>query len=198
MIRMAEESDPLSFEALVGDIIIMSRQVGPRAGEFAQSTHKKPDYHKYPSGKKVIKAICTDRIRCYTKNGKLIDDPVSRPRRDEVETLSITWVIQKNRKNGEIKWYTKDKINPRTCAVEAIINIIERAQSLGQDVDLPFAVYRNKNGQKQYITGNRLTKHIRKIAKKLYPHMSEDELGYFSCHSLRVWTCVLLSEAGKH
>ena len=196
IIRIAEESESLSFEAAVGDIVKMARQIGPRAAEFAQTTSKKPDYHKYPSGRRVIKALCANNIKCYTKKGKLIKTPVSN--RDLVEDLSVTWTIQKNRKNGEIKWYTRDHNNPKICIVDAIINMIQRAELLEQTNDLPFGVYKNKKGETSYITGNAITKYIRKIAKKLYPHMTEDELGYFSCHSFRVWACVLLSEAGKN
>ena len=196
IIKIGEESDPLAFEALAGDIVKMARQIGPRAAEFAQTTSKKPDHHKYPSGRKVIKALCTNNIKCYTKKGKLVCDPVQN--RGQVEDISVTWTIQKNRKNGEIKWYTRDRTNPKTCTVDAIINMIERAQLLDQPNDLPFGVYKDKKGVKKYVTGNVMTRYIRKIAKKLYPHMTEDDLSYFSCHSFRVWACVLLSEAGKN
>ncbi|KAL7503482.1 hypothetical protein ACHAXN_001269 [Cyclotella atomus] len=83
------------------------------------------------------------------------------------------------------------------CMVNAMINLLERAESLFQPEDLPFCIYRNSRGRTVYLTAQELTKYIRKVAKKLYPHMTKEELSYFSCHSLRVWAAVLLSEAGK-
>ena len=83
------------------------------------------------------------------------------------------------------------------CIVDAFINLIERAKLLGQPDNMPFCMYRNTRRKTVYLTGKVLTEYIRKIAKKLYPHMMEEELSYFSCHSFRVWAAVLLSEAGK-
>jgi hypothetical protein len=111
--------------------------------------------------------------------------------------VSICWVIQKNNKNRELKWYSRDHETPELCIVDEFINLIERAKLLGQQDNMPLCVYQNNRGKTVYLTGKALTDYIRKIAKKLYPHMKEEELSYFSCHSFRVWAAVLLSEAGK-
>jgi hypothetical protein len=49
----------------------------------------------------------------------------------------------------------------------------------------------------KYLTANVLTKMIRDATKKSHPHMKKELLHKHSCHSLRVWACVLLHEAGK-
>ena len=195
MIREGNNSNKLSKKALIKDLTIFARQVGPRAAEIAQKTQSKADTHTYPSGRSVIKALCIDRIKCYDHKGRLVIDPIRN--RHKVVSVSICWVIQKNRKNGELKWYSRDYENPELCIVDAIINMIERAKLLGKPDDMPFCVYKNNRGKTVYLTGKTLTDYIRKIAKKLYPHMTEEELSYFSCHSFRVWAAVLLSEAGK-
>jgi hypothetical protein len=41
---------------------------------------------------------------------------------------------------------------------------------------MPFSVYLNKRGKTVYLTGQAVTNYLRKISKKLYPHMTEEEL----------------------
>ena len=38
---------------------------------------------------------------------------------------------------------------------------------------------------------------IRRAVKEVYPDISREELLLYSCHSVRVWACVELYEAGK-
>jgi len=47
-----------------------------------------------------------------------------------------------------------------------------------------------------YLTGKRVAFLFREAAKMIHPNMSKEELSRFSAHSLRVWACVLLDEAG--
>jgi hypothetical protein len=195
IIRLGDNASPESKEACIRDIVKILRLIGPRAAEIVQKTQSKADVHIYPSGNKVIKALCPNRIKGYDNRGRLVLNPVKN--RAAVEKVAVEWAIQKNRKNGEIKWYSRDHLNPEMCMVDAMLNLLERAESLLQADDLPFCVYRNNRGKTVYLTAQELTKYIRKVAKKLYPHMTEEELSYFSCHSLRVWAAVLLSEAGK-
>jgi hypothetical protein len=195
IINMGNKSHKLSKEALVKDICIVVRQVCPRAAEYAQKTQTKADVHTYPSGKEVIKALCADRIKFYDKRGRRVLNPLRN--RTKIENLSILWAIQKNRWHGELKWYSRDHDNPQLCLVEAFLRLIERAQLLGQPDNMPFSVYLNKRVKTVYLTGQTVTNFLRKIAKKLYPHMTEEELSYYSCHSFRAWAAVLLSEAGK-
>jgi hypothetical protein len=75
--------------------------------------------------------------------------------------------------------------------------MIDRARALGQPDNLPLAVYRDRNGQKVYLTSAALTRYIRDVARTVHPNMSQTDIQKFSCHSIRVWACVLLHEAGK-
>jgi hypothetical protein len=54
----------------------------------------------------------------------------------------------------------------------------------------------NKFGIKKYLTGGKITKVLRSVAKKVHPDWSTDELSHISSHSGRVWALVLLDEAG--
>jgi hypothetical protein len=47
-----------------------------------------------------------------------------------------------------------------------------------------------------YLTGKRVAALFREAVKTIYPNMSKVERARYSAHSLRVWACVLLDEAG--
>jgi hypothetical protein len=183
-----------SKKALFRDTTVLAREVGPRSAELVQRTAGKPDYHEYPSGKRVIKALCEDNFTFYDGNDQLIADPVAN--RAAVRSMVIEWFIQKNRRNGEKLRYKVNLEVPEICAVNAAINLIDRARQLGQPSNLPFAIYKTRSKTK-YMTNQLLTRMIREATKKSHTHMSKEELSKYSCHSYRVWACVLLHEAGK-
>jgi hypothetical protein len=62
---------------------------------------------------------------------------------------------------------------------------------------MPVAVYKTKKGKVIYFTGNKISGLLRKAVKKVRPDTTPDKLKRYSAHSLRVWACVLLDEAGK-
>lgn len=194
LIKNGRGENFLSKEALIADITVINREMGCRAAELVQTKVGKPDTHRYPSGKTVIKSICRSWVKCYDKYDKLIRDPVKDRKR--VHSICLTWLIQKNRRNGEKCWYTKNEKNSVLCVIEAIINIFERAEMLEQSDDLPMCVYSDKEKMK-YLTRENLSKAVKLAAKEAHPHLTEDELKRFSCHSFRVWAAVLLSEQGK-
>ena len=47
-----------------------------------------------------------------------------------------------------------------------------------------------------YLMGKRIAHLFREAVKAIHPKTSEAELQRYSAHSLRVWACVLLDEAG--
>jgi hypothetical protein len=61
---------------------------------------------------------------------------------------------------------------------------------------MPVACYLKKDAL-AYLTGSRIALHFRTAAKAVHPNISKDEEQRYSAHSLRVWACVLLDEAGK-
>ncbi len=61
---------------------------------------------------------------------------------------------------------------------------------------MPVACYRTKKAPLLYITGSRIATLLRKAVKKVRPSTTADDLKKYSAHSLRVWACVLLNEAG--
>jgi hypothetical protein len=74
--------------------------------------------------------------------------------------------------------------------------MVMRACHLAQPDNMPVACYRTKKAPLLFITGSRIATLFCKAVKKVRPSTSADDLKKYSAHSLRVWTCVLLDEAG--
>jgi hypothetical protein len=85
---------------------------------------------------------------------------------------------------------------PDICLVKGELRMLMRARRLGQAIDMPIACYRTKKSSLLYITGTRIAALLCEAAKKVRPTTPTDELKRYSAHSLRVWACVLLDEAG--
>jgi hypothetical protein len=47
-----------------------------------------------------------------------------------------------------------------------------------------------------YLMGKRIAHLLREAIKEIHPTTLDAELKQYSAHSLRVWACVLLDEAG--
>ncbi len=62
---------------------------------------------------------------------------------------------------------------------------------------MPVLVYKTKKGKVIYLTSNKIAKLLKKAIKKVCPNTTPDKLKRYSPHSLQVWACVLLDEAGK-
>ena len=60
---------------------------------------------------------------------------------------------------------------------------------------MPVACYAYK-GILMYLTGKRIAHLFREAVKAIHPTTLEAHLQWYSAHSLRVWACVLLDEAG--
>jgi hypothetical protein len=156
---------------------------------------KNVDYHVYPSRKKVIKAFTANDFRFFDKNSQAITE-LSNNSIDRVDRVCITWRIQKNRQNNQTITLLSDKANTVICPVLASLRLVLRARRFLQPDSMPVACYLKKDAR-AYITGSRIAILFRAAARALRPTISKEEVQQYSAHSLRVWACVLLDEAGK-
>jgi hypothetical protein len=90
----------------------------------------------------------------------------------------------------------RDKTNPAICPVLAALRLVLRARRLSQPDSMPVACYLKKDAM-AYLTGSRIAFHFRAAARAARPNISKDNEQRYSAHSLRVWACVLLDEAGN-
>jgi hypothetical protein len=85
---------------LLFDMLTLSRFIGPRVSEYAQTTQDKVDYHVYPSGTRVIKAFTANDFVFYDKNGHVLKK-IDNSTVNSATSVQITWRIQKNHQNGQ-------------------------------------------------------------------------------------------------
>ncbi len=159
------------------------------------SNQDKVDYHVYPSGTHVIKAFTANDFVFYDKNChvlKKIDDSSL----ILAASIQITWPIQKNCQNGQKIKSSADTKNSAICNVRRALRMVTRARHLAQPDDMPVACYRTKKAPLLFITGSRIATLLCEAVKKVRPSTLADDLKKYSAHSLRVWACALLDEAG--
>ena len=86
--------------------------------------------------------------------------------------------------------------HPDICSVRNAFLLVLRKQQLQYFLSLPLSIFQNKSGDAKYLTARKIAEVLRKAARTAHPDLTEDEIQKFSAHSIRVWACVLLSEAG--
>ncbi len=107
----------------------------------------------------------------------------------------MTFQIQKNRRNGQSITLVADDAHLDICPVRAAYCIYLRAKKLGQSDSEPMGVFVNIFGIKKYLTGGKIAKILRSVAKRVHPDWTADKLSRISLHSGRVWALVLLDKA---
>jgi hypothetical protein len=163
--------------------------------KYVQNTDRNVDYHVYPSGKQVIKAFTANDFQFFDKNSQVITES-SDASIEVVNRVRITWRIQKNCQNNQMVTLLSDKTNTAICPVLATLHLVLRARCLLQPDLMPVTCYLKKDAL-TYISGSRIAILLRAAARAVHPNISKEEEQRYSAHSLQVWACVLLDEAGK-
>jgi hypothetical protein len=192
---LAEGADPLGFRAAVWDITALGRYGGFRQQEFAMDVRDTIKWYVLPNGVKVARAFCVRNMHFRTVARIRIRSPLVNP--DESEEVGPEYDVQKNRRNGQIIWFRRERRHPKCCPVRIGHRLVWRAEALGQQQDDPLCVYRDADGNVCYLTGRDVTDYFRFVTKLVYPSISDEELSLISTHSIRVTACVLLADAGK-
>ncbi len=184
-----------SDQNLLFDILTLARFIGPHVRKYAQTTQVKVDYPIYPSGTCVIKAFTANDFIFYDKNGHILtkNDNSSL---NLATSVQITWRIQKNCQNGQKIKFFADTKNSAICPIRGALQMVMRARHLAQPDNMPVACYRTKKAVLLFITGSRIATLLCKAVRKVQPSTQAEDLKKYFAHSLRVWACVLLDEAG--
>jgi hypothetical protein len=185
-----------SAESVFFNTVALGRITGHRLSEYAQNKQNKVEWHEYPSGKKVIKAFTANDFIFFDSSRQRITN-LTEANLSQVASMKVTWRIQKNRQNGQALNIAVDAKSPDICPVRNAAALVIHASRLGQPKEMPLAFYTNKKGEKLYLTGGKIATLLRKAVKSCRPDTPKEELTRFSAHSIRVWACVLLDEAGK-
>ncbi len=203
-VKLGREASQNSAESLLANIVCLSRYVGPRVSEYAQTKQNQISYHTWKSGRKVVRSWTQNDIvffghdNCRINLRGRTNEQLSRIYA-EIQYVAITWRIQKNRRNGQSIKVPVDAAHQEICLVYNALQIVMRKFRLDSgNPDTPVCVFANRNCTKpMYLTGNRVKKFLQNAVKIAQPTITADELKKFSAHSLRVWACVLLDQAGK-
>jgi hypothetical protein len=151
---------------LLFDILTLSHFIGPCVSEYAQTTQDKIDFHTYPSGTCVIKAVTATDFAFNDKSGHVLKK-INESTLDTATSVQITWRIQKNPQNGQKIKLSADAKNPALCPVQGALRMVMRATRMGQPDDMPVAYYKTKKAPLLYITGSRIATLIREAVKKV-------------------------------
>jgi hypothetical protein len=176
--------------------VALGRYIGARLSKYAQTTQDKVDHDTYLTGKMVIKAFIANDYIFYDEKKHVVKD-LNEDSLQQAHFVKITWRIQKKRQNGQSITLAAEIYRPKICPVRSAMRLVLRAKQLNQSGDMPVAVYKTKKGKVIYLTGNKIAELLLKAVKEVWPDTTSDELKRYSTHSLRVWACVLLNEAGK-
>ena len=110
--------------------------------------------------------------------------------------MKVKWRIKKNHQNGQTLQIMVELNHPDISPVRNAFHLILRKQRSQHSLSLPLAIFTNKNGDVKYLTASKISEVLRKAARTAHPDLTEDEIQKFSAHSIRVWACLPLSEAG--
>jgi hypothetical protein len=69
----------------------------------------------------------------------VVHDPLLHP--ELIETVGTRYVVQKNRRNGQVIWFSRDLANPSFCPVVHALSLVCHAVILGQSPSDPICVY---------------------------------------------------------
>ncbi len=170
--------------------------IGPCLSKYAQTPQDKIDHHTYPSDKTVVKAFIANDFIFYNEKKCVVKD-LNEDSLQQARFIKITWCIQKNRQNSQSITLVAEIDQPKICPVRSAMRLVLQAKWLNQPDDMPVRVYKTKKGKVIYLTGNKIAELLRNAVKEVLLDTTLDKLKRYSAHSLRVWACVLLNEAGK-
>ena len=188
-------ADDLGFRAAVFDIATVGRYGGMRQQEFAMDFVDVVKTYVLPNGVEVARAFCIRNFLYRDAMRNRVQNPLSNEK--SIEELGTEYDVQKNRRNGQIIWFRRERRYPQHCPITRSLRLVWRAETLGQGNDDPVCVFRAKDGIVKYLTGKDVTDYLRLVVKLTHPNISAEELKLISCHSIRVTACCLLAEAGK-
>ena len=194
--KMAEESHPDSAQNVVFEVVCFGTITGPRAAEYGQKTQSKVEIHKYPSGTEVTKAWLDEDFTFFNKYNRRMR-VMDESSLNDVGHMIVKWRIQKNRQNGQPLKVVADHEHPDLCPVRNAMRLVLRKMRLKHSLSLPLAIFVNDKSEIKYITADKVKDVLRAAARTAHPDWTVEMINKISAHSIRVWACVSLHEAGR-
>jgi hypothetical protein len=145
-------------------------------------------------------AFCVDDIQFLGASHSRISKPHAIDHRQEVRYVELTFRMQKNGINGEVKRYARNRTTPSLDAVEHWIVIIERFHRLVglEEKQRPLAIYYDYDKKKvQNICSDDSKRLLQNTVRLEYGITDIKDLSKWTNHSIRVGMACLLQAQGK-
>ena len=169
------------FRSRVWDITALCRFGGFCQQEYAMDYKNKVKYFNTPVGQ-VVRAFTMENILFRDKDRMIVRDPLLCP--DLIKAVGMRYAVQKNRRNGQVIWYSRDATSPSFFPVVHALSLVCCPVILGQSPSDTICVYRDTTDDTVYLTGTAITEYFRYVTRLIYPDIDEATLAAISSHSL--------------
>ena len=139
----------------------------------------KVKYSNTPVGQ-IVHAFTMENILFQDEKQIMVRDPLLHPYL--IKAVGTRYVVQKNRRNGQVIWYSRDATNPSFCPVVRALSLVHHTVILGRSPSDPICVYRDTINNTVYLTGTVITKYFQYVTKLIYPDIDETALAAISSH----------------
>lgn len=201
----ADDHKEDTIELAIADWTALGLSTGIRRSEWAQPDTKHSDVNNPDTkeGRGIISAFLPEDWEFFdNKGGKFrglqeaVDAGIA-----NVSKFRVTWRVQKNGDNGQVKTYTRNDRSPAFCTINRGLRIVERyIRIVGLDSpNIPLAVYRDAELGLRLINAQQIETNMREVAiavLNLDPVKDAEGIKKFSAHSLRVGACQALYARG--
>ena len=123
-----------------------------------------------------------ENILFRDKDRMIIRNTLLRP--DLVEAVGTRYAIQKNCRNGQVIWYSRDVVNPSFCPVVRALSLVCHSVILGHSPSDPICMYQDTTDNTVYLTKAAITEYFRYVTKLVYPDIDAAALASIFFHSL--------------
>jgi len=182
---------PDSAERAALDWIKLGLYTGFRRSEWCQTSLTSYERVEELAHRPARALIASDLTLLGKHQRKFTNVSTIRP--DQVEHLKLKFRHQKNGDHGEENIYSKDTSQPNYCPANVGWSILDRAHRLGVPDHEPIAVFKDKKGQRRFITDSIVKHLLRKAAQAVFNMKPSDpDLLRWTSHSIRVTAANIL------
>lgn len=145
-------------------------------------------------------AFCVDDVQFLGIGQRRFTTPYAIQNRDEVYFVELTFRVQKNGKNGEVKRFARNHRSPFMDQITHWITILERFSRLVglEDKTRPLAIYYDyAKGKVLNICSDDSKSILQNIVRLEYGITDPKELSKWTNHSIRVGMACILQSQGK-
>jgi hypothetical protein len=171
----------MGFKSLAWDIAALGHYGGSCQQEYAMDHKNKVKYFNTPKGQ-VVCAFTVENILFRDRDQMIVHYPLLLS--ELIKTVGMRYMVQKNRRKGQVIWFSRDLANPSLCLVVRALSLVRGAVILGQSPSDPICMYRDTTNDTVYLTGAAITKYFWHVMKLVYPDINAATLASISSHSL--------------